>query len=116
MLRRMVSIIFHLELPVLQHPIRLPNPYGVIIGGAVKLGRNITVYQGVTIGTKRKGQKAGVPVIDDDVCIFANAVIIGKIKIGTGAIIAPNSVVLNDVPPGVTVAGNPARHIGHVEQ
>jgi len=110
-LRRMVSILFHIELPVLQQPIRMAHPYGIIISGDVILGKNVTVFQGVTIGSKRYGRRAGSPVIEDDVCIFPNAVVIGQITIGAGAIIGPGAVVVNDVPPGVTVVGNPARQI-----
>lgn len=110
-LRRLVSILFHVELPVLQHPLRMAHPYGIIIAGNVSLGRNVTVFQGVTIGSKRDGRRAGSPVIEDDVCIFPNAVVIGQITIGVGAIIGPGSVVVDDVPPGVTVVGNPARQL-----
>jgi serine acetyltransferase len=110
-LRRMVSIIFHIELPTLQFPLRMTHPYGIIISGDVVLGKNVTVFQGVTIGSKRDGKKAGSPTIEDDVCIFPNAVLIGRIKVGRGAIVAPGSVVIEDVPAGATVAGNPAKVI-----
>lgn len=108
-LRRLVSIIFHIELPVLRQPLRMAHPYGIIISGDVILGKNVTVFQGVTIGSKRDGRNAGTPTIEDDVCIFPNAVVIGRITIGAGAIIGPGAVVVNDVPPGVTMIGNPAR-------
>jgi serine O-acetyltransferase len=111
MLRRLVSILFHIELPVLQQPLRMAHPYGIIISGDVILGKNVTVFQGVTRGNKRDGRIAGSPVIEDDVGIFPNAVLIGQITIGAGAIIGPGSVVVDDVPPGVTVVGNPARQL-----
>ena len=111
LLRRLVSILFHVELPVLQHPLRMAHPYGIFINGNVRLGKNVTVFQGVTIGSKREGRKAGTPVIDDDVVIFPNAVVIGQITIGAGATIGPGSVVVDDVPPGVTVGGNPSRQL-----
>lgn len=115
-LRRIVSILFHLELPVLNHPLRMPHPYGIIINGNVSMGRNVTVFHGVTIGSKRDGRRAGAPVIEDDVCIFPNAILIGQITIGAGAIIGPGSVVVDDVPPGATVVCDPARllHPGFV--
>ena len=108
-LRRLVSVLFHVELPVLQHPLRLAHPYGIFISGDVILGRNVTVFQGVTIGSKRNGRRAGSPVIGDDVCIFPNAVVIGRITIGAGAVIGPGAVVVDDVQPGVTVVASPAR-------
>jgi len=107
-LRRLVSIVFHIELPVLRHPVRMAHPYGIIITGNATLGRNVTVFQGVTIGSKRLGKRAGSPTIEDDVCIFPNAVIVGNITIGAGATIAPGAVVFDDVPAGATVVGNPA--------
>ena len=47
-------------------------------------------------------------VIEDDVWIGYNATILKGVRIGKGAIIAPGAVVTHDVPPGATVAGNPA--------
>jgi serine acetyltransferase len=113
-LRRLVSIIFHVELPILQHPLRMPHPYQIVVNPSAKLNKNITIYQGVTIGSKREGNKSGAPVIENDVVIFPNAVVIGGVTIGAGAIIGPNAVVVNDVPPGITVVGNPARPIRSV--
>lgn len=50
-------------------------------------------------------------VIEDEVWIGWNATILKGVRIGAGAIIAPGSVVLRDVPPGVEVSGNPARAV-----
>ncbi len=108
-LKRFVSVLFHIELPALRHRVRMPHPYGIVVNGGVQLGRNVTLYQGVTLGSKRYGKNAGAPVVEDDVCIFPNAVVVGRVTIGAGAIIGPCSVVIEDVPPGATVAGNPAR-------
>lgn len=47
--------------------------------------------------------------IDDDVWIGFNATILKGVRIGAGAVVAPGALVTRDVPPGVTVAGNPAR-------
>jgi serine acetyltransferase len=61
---------------------------------------------GVTIGTN---MDRGVPVIGNDVFIGANATIIGKIRIGDGARIAANTLVLSNVPPGTVAIGVPAK-------
>ena len=52
---------------------------------------------------------SGAPTIGNDVFIGAGAKIVGPIKIGDGAIIAPNSLVIADVPPGATAMGVPAK-------
>ena len=109
LLRRLVSLFFHIELPTLLYPLRMAHPFGIVVNSGASLGRNVTIFQHVTIGSKRLGRKAGVASIGDDVVIFPNAVIVGAVSIGGGAVIAPGAVVINDVPAGATVAGNPAR-------
>ena len=108
-LKRLVSLFFHVELPDKDHLVRLPHPHGVVVNGGVTLGRNVTLYQGVTLGSKRYGRNTGAPVLRDDVCVFPNAVVVGRVTVGAGAVIGPCSVVIEDVPPGAVVAGNPAR-------
>ena len=51
------------------------------------------------------------PIIGDKVVIWANATVVGGIKIGDNAVIGANSVVIRDVEPNTVVAGNPAREI-----
>jgi serine acetyltransferase len=104
-----VQLVFHIELPPLLHPVRMAHPYCIVVNPAVQLGKNVTLFQGVTIGGKRTGRRAGVPTIGDDVVIYANAVVVGAITIGAGAQVGPGAVVYEDVPPGCTVVGNPAR-------
>jgi len=107
--RKLIQLLFHIELPPLEHPVRMAHPYCIVVNPGVSLGRNVTLFQGVTIGGKRTGRRAGVPVIEDDVVIYANAVVIGAITIGAGAQIGPGAVVYEDVPAGATMVGNPAR-------
>ena len=80
----------------------------VIHGGAV-IGAGCTLRHCTTIGMKRIPDE--VPVIGDHVDIGCNSVILGRIRIGDGAVIGAGSVVLKDVPAGAVVAGNPARAI-----
>jgi serine acetyltransferase len=112
-IRRIISFIFHIELPVIIHPLRLPHPYGVMIAGQAKLGRNVTVFQGVTIGSKRLGRNAGCPIIGDNVVVFPNAVIVGSVVIGEGATIGPGAVIVNDVLPNQTVVTAPVKVINN---
>jgi serine O-acetyltransferase len=86
----------------------LPHPVAIVIGDGVVIGNDVTIYQGVTIGRKDEGVSE-YPVIGDRAIVYSGAILLGKIRIGPGAIIAAHSVVLDDVPAGVKVAGTPAR-------
>lgn len=78
----------------------LVHPFGLAIGNAT-LGRDIALFQNVTIGDSR----AGAPTIDDEVTIYAGSTIIGPVLIGRGATIGAGSFIDQDVPPGMVVAG-----------
>lgn len=82
--------------------------YNTIISPA-KMGRNCWVNQGVSIGHRTE---VGQPEIGDNVRIAAGALVLGALKIGRGATIAPGAVVMRHVPPYAIVAGNPAKVIG----
>ncbi len=73
-----------------------------------EIGRNFTVYQGVTLGVDKNG---GIPTICDNVSIYPNAVVVGDIIIGNGATIGANSFVNRDVACGDVIAGCPAKSI-----
>lgn len=80
----------------------------VITKGAI-IGKNLTLHQGVTIGKNFGGKRYGYPTIGDNVIIFPNSVVVGRITIGSNVIIGAGSVVINDVPDNCVVAGNPAK-------
>lgn len=82
-----------------------PHPIGIVIGSNVKMGMDCQIYQNVTLG----GGDGGYPELGRNVTVFANAVLVGPIKIGDNAVIGANSVVLTDVEENTTVAGTPAR-------
>lgn len=109
LIRRFMSLCLHIELPALQHPLRMPHPFGITVNPGVQIGRNVTIFQCVTVGSKRYGRNAGVPMIGDDVVIYPNAVVVGGGVIGAGATIGPGAVVIGDIPAGATVVGNPGR-------
>lgn len=81
---------------------------GIVVSGDATLGDDVVLRNGVTIGLKRTGQP-GAPVIGNRVDIGAGAKILGSIRIGDGAVIGANAVVLNDVPAGALAVGIPAR-------
>jgi serine O-acetyltransferase len=82
---------------------------GVVINAEAKLGSNVNLSHGVTIGQMNRGSRAGVPEIGDRVWIGPNAVIVGRIKIGNEVLIAPGAYVYFDVPDRSIVVGNPGK-------
>ncbi|MEP1487183.1 MAG: serine O-acetyltransferase [Algibacter sp.] len=86
---------------------------GIIINSKAIIGHNCNISQGVTIGVNGKGENRGVPTIGNNVYIGANAVIVGKIKIGDGCVIAANSLVIETVDANNTVIGVPAKIINN---
>lgn len=73
----------------------------------LKLGRNVNIHKGVTIGQENRGKRKGAPVISDEVWIGVNSTIVGGIKIGRDVLIAPNTYVNCDIPDHSIVFGNP---------
>ncbi len=87
----------------------LIHAVGVMIHPRVKFGKRVGIMHHVTLATTV--ERPGLPELGDDVFIGAGAVVVGPVKIGDGARIAPNSLVLQDVPAGATAVGVPARVI-----
>ena len=91
----------------------LPHTVGTVIG-AERIGCNVTIMQGVTLGTREPDMQFTVslrPVIGNHVLIGAGAKIIGRVMIGDYARIGANAVVLDDVPPYAVAAGIAAKVI-----
>nr|WP_272873981.1 serine O-acetyltransferase [Staphylococcus shinii] len=83
---------------------------GVVIGETCRIGDNVTIYQGVTLGGTGKEKGKRHPDIGDNVLIAAGAKVLGNITINANVNIGANSVVLNSVPSYSTVVGIP----GHI--
>lgn len=86
----------------------LPHPTGVVIHGDAVIGRNCMIMQQVTLGMTAEGK---TPTVGNDVYIGAGAKILGNVRIGDGARIGAQAVVLSDVPAHCTAVGIPARII-----
>lgn len=88
-----------------RHKIITPHPVGIVFYPSM-VGKNVTVYQGVTVGTKNyRKSKYQVPRIENNVRIYSNAVIAGDIVIGDNSTIGAGSIVFHDVPENTIVKG-----------
>jgi serine O-acetyltransferase len=97
---------------------------GVVIGETALIGRNVRIYQAVTLGAKRfemggngelRKSYPRHPIVEDDVVIYAGATILGRITIGRGSSIGGNVWLTESVPPGsrITQAKTQANEGGH---
>lgn len=84
---------------------------GVVIGETAIVGDNCMIYHGVTLGGVSLSQFKRHPNLEDGVMVGAGAKVLGSITIGKNAKIGANSVVTKDVPPGIAVAGVPAKEL-----
>lgn len=88
--------------------LRIDHPVGIVIGARTRIGRNCTLLQNVTIGTRFLDPEKydnEFPKIGDFVTIGAGATILGGVTIGNRSTIGANSVILCDVEEGATVTG-----------
>jgi serine acetyltransferase len=85
--------------------LHLPHPYGIGIGGQVRIGHGVTICQNVTLGSDMGA--TGQPQLGNNVAVFAGAVALGPIRIGNGAVVGANSVLEEDLVDGGLCA--PAR-------
>jgi serine O-acetyltransferase len=111
---RIISEMAHSETGIDIHPgaqigeyFSIDHGTGVVIGQTARIGNNVKIYQGVTLGAKsfpldENGNPIkGIlrhPVIEDDVIIYSNATILGRITIGKGSVIGGNIWVTRNVP------------------
>ncbi|GAA0737903.1 serine O-acetyltransferase [Sphingomonas trueperi] len=70
---------------------------GVVIGDTTIIGRNVRLYQHVTLGARSR--YARYPILEDDVIVYARATILGRVTIGRGSTIGGKVSLLDDVPP-----------------
>ena len=82
---------------------------GIVIGETAEIGDDCLLYHGVTLGGTGKDQGKRHPTIGSNVLISAGAKVLGPFRVGDGARIAANAVVLGEVPENATAVGIPAR-------
>ena len=113
---RMISEQAHSETGIDIHPaatigagFTIDHGTGIVVGATAIIGNNVKLYQGVTLGAKSFDTDAdgnpikGIPrhpIIGDNVVIYSNASILGRINIGANAVIGGNIWVTEDVAEG----------------
>jgi serine O-acetyltransferase len=84
---------------------------GVVIGETAKIGDDVTMYHGVTLGGTSLARGIRHPQVGNNVIIGAGAQLLGPIYVGNDARIGSNAVVVKDVDAGATMVGIPARPV-----
>ncbi len=126
LLARLVADISHARTGIDIHPgaqigegFFIDHGTGVVIGETSVIGRNVRLYQAVTLGAKRfptddKGHLvkglARHPIVEDDVVIYAGATVLGRITIGRGSTIGGNVWLTHSVPAGSNVTQAVSQH------
>lgn len=116
---RIITEMAHSETGIDIHPSAIIGSYfaidhgtGVVIGATSIIGNNVKLYQGVTLGAKsfpldEEGKPIkGIPrhpILEDDVIVYSNATILGRITVGRGATIGGNIWITEDIPAGARV-------------
>ncbi len=116
---RIISEIAHSETGIDIHPgasigeyFTIDHGTGIVIGETCIIGNNVKLYQGVTLGAKsfpldEKGNPIkGIPrhpILEDNVIVYSNATILGRITVGKGAVIGGNIWVTDSVPAGAQI-------------
>ena len=86
-----------------------------VIGARGKIGKRVHLGAGAVVAGVLEPPSKSPCEIGDDVMIGANSVILEGVKIGNGSVVAAGSVVVDDVPAGVVVAGSPAKIVKSVD-
>ena len=115
LLPRIMTEMAHSETGIDIHPgakigenFTIDHGTGVVIGETAVIGNNVKLYQGVTLGAKSfpldengnpiKGIQRH-PIVEDNVIIYAEATILGTVRVGHDSIIGGNIWITDDVPP-----------------
>ncbi len=116
---RIITEMAHSETGIDIHPSAKIGSYfaidhgtGVVIGATSEIGNNVKLYQGVTLGAKsfpldEEGKPIkGIlrhPILEDDVIVYSNATILGRITVGRGATIGGNIWITENIPAGARI-------------
>ncbi len=98
--------------------VALTHGWGLVISPGVRIGKNVTMFHGVTLGLRLRIAHDGrqleeYPVLEDEVWVGPHAIIVGAVTIGRGSRIAGGAFVTESIPPHSIVQGNPASIVKH---
>ena len=91
--------------------VMIDHATGVVVGETAVIKKNVSIFQGVTLGGKGFVDGDRHPKVEEGVSIFASSTILGNITLGKNSIVAAGSLVLDDVDANTTVAGIPAKKL-----
>lgn len=103
--------IYGIELPYsvrLGRHVVIEHQGGIVVHGATVIGDRCIIRQNCTLGIRRMDALDDAPILEEGVQLGAGAVILGRVRIGAGAAIGANAVVMTDVPAGALAIGVPA--------
>lgn len=106
-----------IELPwrtVIAPGLALTHGRGIVVNAGARIGSNVTLFHGVTLGQRDHIDSEGrrlttYPVIENDVWIGPHAIVVGGVTIGKGSRIAGGAYVFTNIPPYSVVLGNPGK-------
>ncbi|RYZ01673.1 MAG: serine O-acetyltransferase [Alphaproteobacteria bacterium] len=105
------SVDIHPAAPI-GHGVFMDHATGIVIGETARVGNDVSMLHGVTLGGTGKVYTDRHPKIGNGVLLGAGSKVLGNIKIGDEARVGSGSVVLSDVPARCSVAGVPAKPVG----
>lgn len=119
---RMITEMAHSETGIDIHPgaqighyFSIDHGTGTVIGETSVIGNNVRIFQGVSLaGEKLPPDENGNairgvprhPILEDNVTVYSNATLLGKIRVGKGATICGNVWITGDIPPGAVITQN----------
>lgn len=112
---RRLGLKFNLAIPinVVGPGLYLPHIEGGVIVNCKSIGKNCKINSGVVIGNKHDNTQ--IAEIGDNVELAVGCKVIGKVRVGNNVVVAPNAVVVKDVPDNCIVGGVPAQIIKYVK-
>jgi serine O-acetyltransferase len=106
--RRVAEILYGVDIAVdarIGPGFVLRHPSDVVVGSGTRIGTDVTLYNGVTLGVRKAWTTAedGVPELGDQVVVFTGAKVLGPITLGRRAMVGANVVLTESVPEGARV-------------